>query len=468
MHQPSMGARSPPAYRDICPTPDAAGSHGAPGRRWPESDHAFQGGRAAEATVPVTERRPTAAPTGSDQPSGRRVLIVSPEAPSPPTWGFALRVHHLALELARRHRVTLVAYGTADDGRDWAGLRRSLEGVHRVAPPAALRARRRHQLGSLGSRSSFHLNALHSEAMQRELDTLLDDHAFDIVQVESSRMMCFRFPADTPVVVDEHNIEYQLLERVARIETSPVRRLFGRVETSKVRREEQGMWLRAAGCVATSALDEAAISSTHPGVRTAVVPNAVDTEHLHPDSSPVDPDALLFVGSLNYRPNADGVAWFVEEVLPRVRRVRPEAMLTIVGRGSPALLRRLAAPGVVVGSVDDVLPYLRRASVVVAPLRVGGGTRLKVLEGLSMAKPVVATTLGAEGLDVADGEHLLLADGAPEMAGAILRLLADPVLGRRLGDAGRALAVERYGWAGAAARLEAFHAEVASSRAGRA
>ena len=101
-----------------------------------------------------------------------------------------------------------------------------------------------------------------------------------------------------------------------------------------------------------------------------------------------------------------------------------------------------------------------------APLRVGGGTRLKVLEGLSMAKPVVSTTLGAEGLDVVDGEQLLLADGPTEMAGSILRVLADPSLGRRLGDAGRALAVERYGWAGAAARLEAFHAEVASRRAG--
>jgi glycosyltransferase involved in cell wall biosynthesis len=413
------------------------------------------------------ERRLPAAPTSVDPASGRRVLIVCPEAPSPPTWGFALRVHHLALQLARRHRVTLIAYGTAEDGRDWAGLRRTLDAVHRVAPPAALESRRRHQLASLGGHSSFHLNALHSEAMQRELDALLGDRRFDIVQVESSQMMCFRFPGDTPVVVDEHNIEYQLLERMARIETSAVRRFFGRVEASKVRHEEQQAWLRAAGCVATSAIDAAAIRSAHPGVPTAVVPNAVDTEHLRPDSSPVDPEALLFVGSLNYRPNADGVAWFVEEVLPRVRRARPAAVLTIVGRGTPALLRRLAAPGVIVaGAVDDVLPYLRRAGVVVAPLRVGGGTRLKVLEGLSMAKPVVSTTLGAEGLDVADGEHLLLADEPAEMAGSILRLLADPALGRRLGDAGRALAVERYGWAGAAARLEAFHAEVASARAG--
>ena len=428
---------------------------------------AFQAATTAEITMSVTERRVAALPGGVRAARGRRVLIVCPEAPSPPTWGFALRVHHLASRLALRHQVTLVAYGSDGDGRDWAGLRRTLHAVHQVPPPAALGSRRRHQMASLAGRSSFHLNALHSDAMQRELDALLGDGDFDIVQVESSQMMCFRFSGDTPVVVDEHNIEYQLLARMARFETSSVRRLFGRVEASKVRREEERTWLRADGCIATSAIDEAAVRSTRPGLPTAVVPNAVDTDALQPDGSPVDPESILFVGSLKYRPNADGVVWFIENVLPGVRRSRPGVVLTVVGAGPPSLLRRLSRPGVIVtGAVDDVIPHLRRASVVVAPLRVGGGTRLKVLEGLSMAKPVVSTTLGAEGLDVVDGEQLLLADGPTEMAGSILRVLADPSLGRRLGDAGRALAVERYGWAGAAARLEAFHAEVASRRAG--
>jgi glycosyltransferase involved in cell wall biosynthesis len=142
-------------------------------------------------------------------------------------------------------------------------------------------------------------------------------------------------------------------------------------------------------------------------------------------------------------------------------------VLTVVGKGTPAWLRRLEGPGVVVtGAVDDVRPHLERASVVVAPLRVGSGTRLKVLEGLSTAKPVVSTTLGAEGLDVTDGEHLLLADDPAEMADAILRVIADEALAARLGAAGRALVLERYGWAGAAARLEAFHAQVAGIQVG--
>ncbi len=409
-------------------------------------------------------------PTPRDRvtpPSGRRLLVVCPEAPSPPTWGFALRVHHLVTQLAQRHRVTLIAYGTADDGRDWDGLRRTLDEVHRVTPPPALRSRRRYQLASLGGRSSFHLNALHSDAMQRELDRIAAGGSFDIIQVESSQMMCFEFPGHTPVVLDEHNIEYQLLDRVARIEASAARRLFGRVEAAKVRREERRAWRLADGCVATSVLDQAVIREARPELPTAVVPNAVDTEYFRPDSEPADPDGIVFVASLNYRPNADAVAWFTASVLPRIRRHRPSAVLTVVGKGEPAPLRRLSASGVVVtGAVGDVRPFLQRASVVIAPLRVGGGTRLKVLEGLSMAKPVVATSLGAEGLDVTSGEHLLLTDGSEAMADAILGLLADPALGSRLGSAGRSLVVERYGWAGAAARLDAFHAEVAVAHGG--
>ncbi|MGD0834716.1 MAG: glycosyltransferase family 4 protein [Candidatus Dormibacteria bacterium] len=415
----------------------------------------------------LTERGAVSSGGGTRQASGRRVLIVCPEAPSPPTWGFALRVHHLALQLAKRNRVSMLTYGTPDDGRDWDGLERMLDGVHRVPPPAAQRARRRQQLASLGGRASFHLGALRSEAMQRELDSLLAHGGFDIVQVESSQLMCLEFHGTTPVVLDEHNIEYQLLGRVAGIESSAVRRLFGRLEAAKVEREEQRAWSVADGCVATSSVDEAVIRTARPEMPTAVVPNAVDTDYFHPSPAPADPEGIVFVASLSYRPNTDAVAWFTDQVLPRVRRARPGAVLTVVGKGPPTWLRRLEGPGVVVtGAVDDVRPFLERASVVVAPLRVGSGTRLKVLEGLSMAKAVVSTTLGAEGLDVADGEHLLLADDPAELADTILRVMADPALAGRLGAAGRALVLERYGWASAAARLEAFHAEVAGVEVG--
>jgi sugar transferase (PEP-CTERM/EpsH1 system associated) len=406
----------------------------------------------------------------------RRILIVCPQAPAPPNGGFDLRVYHLACQLARRHLVTLLAYGSADDGRDWDGLARTLEGVHRV-PPLADRAagrrlgalaRRRRQLASLVRRSSFHLNVLRSDAMQAAIDGLVRTAGFDVIQVESSGMMCFEYLGDAPVVLDEHNVEYDLLRQVADVERSPLRRLFGRLEAAKALREERRAWTVVDGCVTTSAVDEAEIRRTCPSVRTAVVPNSVDTDHFTPAAVPVDQDSMVFVGRMDYRPNVDAVTWFALHVLPRVRRTRPAAVLTVVGDGAPASVRRLAGPGVVLtGRVEDVRPYVHSAGVVVTPLRAGGGTRLKVLEALSMAKPLVSTTVGVEGLDVAGGEHLLLADDPDEMADDVLRLMLDPALGARIGAAGRSLVVERYGWAAAAARLEAFHGEVMAAAVAR-
>lgn len=422
-------------------------------------------------------RRPVpegAVPAGS----GRRILLVCPQAPSPPDGGFDLRVYHLACQLAERHRVTLLAYGSPDDRRDWDGLARTLEGVHWVPPPAerAARDRRRlaslsrraRQLASLVRRSSFHLNVLRSDAMQAAIDGLVSTAAFDVIQVESSGMMCFEYRGDAPVVLDEHNIEYDLLRKVADVERSPLRRLFGRLDAAKALREERRAWTTVDGCVTTSAVDEAVIRRTCPSVPTTVVPNAVDTDHFTPGTLPVDEESVVFVGRLDYRPNVDAVTWFALDVLPRVRRVRPSAVLTVVGDGAPPSLQRLAGPGVVLtGRVEDVRPFVQRAGVVVAPLRAGGGTRLKVLEALAMAKPLVSTTVGAEGIAVVGGTHLLLADDPAEMADRVLSLMADRALRERIGAAGRALVVERYGWTSAAARLEAFHGELLAGAVAR-
>ncbi|MGA8015994.1 MAG: glycosyltransferase [Candidatus Dormiibacterota bacterium] len=388
-----------------------------------------------------------------------------PEAPAPPTWGFGVRVFHLATQLARRHRVTLLAYASSAQLSDWSELARSLHRVRPVQPPPSFRSRRRRQLISLCGRSSFHLSALRSQAMQRAIQEELAGGGFDMVQVESSAMMCFDF-GTTAVVLDEHNIEYDLLRQVARVESSPVRRLYGAVEANKVRHDEREAWGRSDGCVTTSLGDEAVVRRTCTGLPTTVVPNAVDTDRLRPARAAADPERMVFVGKMNYRPNADAVAWFARRVLPRVRRVRPGAVLEVVGDEVPASLRGLAGVRYT-GWVPDIRPFLERAGVVVAPLRAGGGTRLKILEALSMARPVVSTTVGAAGIDVVSGMHLILADEPDAMADQILRLMADPALGARLGAEGRSLMVDHYGWTAAANRLEAFHAEVTGGPARR-
>jgi glycosyltransferase involved in cell wall biosynthesis len=164
---------------------------------------------------------------------------------------------------------------------------------------------------------------------------------------------------------------------------------------------------------------------------------------------------------MNYYPNIEGLLFFLDDVFPLVKRQRPGARLLIVGQQPPpSILERASDDIVVTGLVDDVRPYLERAAVAIAPLRIGGGTRLKIVEAMSMGKAIVATHLGAEGLDVKDGVDILLADTAEDFARHVVRVLDDPLLAQRLGEAARHSAETRYSWRGAVNRLERFYDEL--------
>jgi glycosyltransferase involved in cell wall biosynthesis len=261
--------------------------------------------------------------------------------------------------------------------------------------------------------------------------------------------------------VDEHNIESQLLRRMGEGERSLLRRGFNRWEHRRYRRFERSHWACADGCLVTSSREEPVIRDAAPDTPTMVVPNGVDLDYFAPDGRAVSPRTVVFNGVFDYRPNLDAAHWLVEEVWPLVTVRCPDAVLTLVGRGCEADFRRLVRPGVVItGEVPDVRPHLAGAAATAVPVRIGGGTRLKVVEGLAMAKPMVTTSLGCEGIAVRAGEHLLIAEDPSAFAAAILRLFADPALGARLGEAGRRLAEREYSWASAGERMEALYREV--------
>ena len=178
------------------------------------------------------------------------------------------------------------------------------------------------------------------------------------------------------------------------------------------------------------------------------------------------PDSLVFTGLLSYRPNVDAVHHLVEEIFPMIVAERPGCTLTIVGDGEYPL-RRLERPGVrFTGVVPDVRPYLRRAAVVVVPLRMGGGTRLKVLEAFALGKPVVSTSLGAEGIRAGGGEHLLIGDTPEAFASQVIHLLGDPDHAGRLGFAAARLAQDQYSWVDAATKIDEIYRSVVSDRGG--
>jgi glycosyltransferase involved in cell wall biosynthesis len=319
-------------------------------------------------------------------------------------------------------------------------------------------SKRAAQLMSLVSPRPYACSAVQTGTLLRALEKLCSEQAFDVIQLESSVLCGLGLPDGTPVLLDEHNIEYEVFKRVWESERSPLRRFFNRLEYKRFRRHEQRWWGRVDAIALTSDREEPVVRERAPGTPVGVVPNGVDLEYFRPRDERPNPDTVVFNGVLDYRPNLDAAHHLVDEVWPLVLRRRPQARLLIVGRGDEAERERLRRPGVEpTGEVPDIRPYLAGASVVIVPIRMGGGTRLKVVEALSMAKPMVSTTLGCEGVNVRHGEHLLVADGAEEFADAVTQLLEDPWLAAELGRAGRRRMEEEYSWELAGERLERLY-----------
>ena len=364
--------------------------------------------------------------------------------------------------------MSLLTYEEPGEGDKVTALLKVCASVHTVPKRAeTARHKRVAQLSSMFSRVSYQRRNLHSQALQDVLDGLTARERFDVIQVESSQMAGFDFDPRAVTVLDEHNIEYELLYRMYQTERSSVRRFYNWVEFTKFRHEEIGAWQRVSGVLSTSTREEEIIRDIVPRTPVLVAPNAVDVDYFCPSAEPVDADAIVMTGLMHYRPNIDGALYFVREILPLVMASRPNVVFYIVGAGATAELKQLSGPNVVVtDTVPDVRPYLDRCAVFVVPLRMGGGTRLKVVEGLSMEKAVVSTSIGCEGIDVRGGEHLLIADEPRAFADAVLQVLEDRAMALRLGRHGRALVECRYKWETVVGRLEEFYDRLLAAPAG--
>jgi len=402
----------------------------------------------------------------SDRPL--RILLISTQFPFPPRSGFTTRVYQLALQLASRHEVTLLSYLDPDGAADLEHVREAMRVQTVEYRWRTGSGKRLAQLASLASRRPFICRLMYTSKMQAAIDALAAGDGVDVVQVESSPLCTFRLPATTSVILDEHNVEYEVFARMHDTERSLARRSFNRLEHSRFRSFEQRWWRRVDGCLVTSEREERIVLAQAPRTPVAVVPNGVDLEYFGPTDSEPEPNTVVFNGVLDYRPNTDAAEYLVDVVWPLVLARCPHARLTVVGRGDPATLRALARPGVTLtGEVADVRPFLRDAAVMVVPIRMGGGTRLKVVEGLAMEKAMVSTSLGCEGVNVRDGEHLLIADEPPAFADAVVTLFDNRPRARRLGSAGRERMARDYSWALAGERQEELYRRVLRNTDGR-
>jgi sugar transferase (PEP-CTERM/EpsH1 system associated) len=404
-----------------------------------------------------------------------RILILTPQLPYPPqaltgfSQGTTIRNFNLIAGLSRRHTVDLLTFHAPaqNEGPDLLAAycrrvvtalpperslsRRAVDTALRAAPDMALR--------------------LETPAMHSRLAELLRGEHHDVLQIEGIEMAPYATqlaPAGRPqLVFDDHNAEYVLQKRAfttdARLPRRWIAAAYSLIQWQKLARYERRVCRAADAVVAVSETDRQALRQLVPGLEVTVVPNGVDLDFYRPGCTDPLPDlrlhSLVFTGKMDFRPNVDAVLWFANEVLPLITASIPDARFYAVGQSPHPRLSPLAGrPDVVItGRVPDTRPYIAGAGVYVIPLRIGGGTRLKVLEAMAMGQGIVSTRLGCDGFPFEDGREVLFADDPPAFAEAVVRLLQHQEQAAALGRAARAYVEAHYGWEAIVPRMEALY-----------
>ena len=380
-------------------------------------------------------------------PRTSRVLYIAYASPVPSRLGPARRHFHVLEQLARFYDVHFLCVGDGHEAEAFGrhfGAR--VSGFTFVPRSAGLRRRHARKLAlTLLGRCDF-LPAL-EPALRQACTRVTATHAFDAIVLSSVLLRSLPLPERVPIVGDTHNVEFDVLRRTATHADRVLLRHYARRQWPAMRHEERRCGEAVDLVLATSARDRHVFERELGLRRVAVVPNGIDLAEFTPSAREAEPDTILFSGLMSYFPNQQAVRWFLRDVFPAVRRHRPGARLVVAGAEPPRWLTALAGPTIdVTGFVADIRPFVARAAVVVAPLLIGGGTRVKILEALAMARPVVSTSLGAEGLDLPHGTAALLADDAAAFADAVLAVLDDPRLAARLGANGRQHVAQHFDW----------------------
>ncbi len=417
-----------------------------------------------------------------------RVLHFAPRVCWPLDTGAKLRNYHLARVLAARARVTLLAFDHGEARP--ADLENPYDQVLTVerSPGYTLAKILR---GAMG-RTPLPLLNYTTKPMKQTLAATLCEQQFDVVQVESIHLMGYlrtiRAARGRPLVVcDWHNIESELMQRYSEREPSLPRRIYAQKTARQLRTLERRAMRDFDAHVVVSERDRERLLQLKSASSISVIENGVDSnhysdqaieaahaaraaEHDRAGSNGSRPtrrrNRIVFVGSMDYHANIDGVVEFAREVWPTLHERHAELVFTIVGRDPADEIRALASlPGIeVTGTVADVRPYYREAVASVVPLRVGGGSRLKILEAMAAGVPVVSTTLGAEGLKVSHERDILIADKNEELGEAVATVVESEAMGRRLREGGRALVSNRYDWLQAGESLFKIYQELLAAR----
>jgi polysaccharide biosynthesis protein PslH len=384
-----------------------------------------------------------------------RILWLKTELLHPVDKGGKIRTYYMLRALKQWHHITYLALddGSASaDAAQQAGeyCHEVMTVPHRMATKLSP-AFYADLAANLVSSLPYAVGKYRSEAFRQAIEHQVGSGTVDLI-VCDFLSPSVNLPAHLPcpVLLFQHNVEALIWQRHAEVRRHLLSRLYFREQWRRMRAYEQSVCRRCDGVVAVSAEDRALIQTDYGVRHVDEVPTGVDTSYFRPSRTvQAERFHLVFTGSMDWLPNDDAMSYFIQDVLPLIREVIPDVVLTIVGRKPfPRLqaISRLDSRIVVTGRVDDVRPYMERAAVYVIPLRIGGGTRLKVFEAMAMEMPIVSTSIGVEGLPVTDGEDVLIADHPPQFARAVLRALKEEAFAAKLGQQAAAKVRAQFGW----------------------
>lgn len=393
-----------------------------------------------------------------------RILWVKADKLLPVHNGGNIRTYHVLRYLSERHQLTFYSYyGGVPDPAYERELQQRLPGA--VAVCTGKRelsgpARGFDYLAHLTAQPPYAVSRFADAKVQKQLQSWFREERFDVVVCDFLDA-AVNFPAylNIPSVLFQHNVESEIWRRHAATAGNPVKKMMYRLEFRKMLRYERAVVRKFQHVIAVSENDRSLMTQWVDADRVTVIPTGVDLAQYRPDRTEhgLDSDAnasplITFVGAMDWEPNVDGVEYFCSEIWPRIKADVPRARFRIVGRNPDRRVQKWASSPTnngasieVTGRVPSVVEHLHQSAVVIVPLRIGGGTRLKIYEAMASAKAVVSTTVGAEGLDVRHGSDIMLADDPHSFAQAVIMLLRDPDLRRRYEKAAAETAA-RYDW----------------------
>jgi sugar transferase (PEP-CTERM/EpsH1 system associated) len=382
-----------------------------------------------------------------------KILWVKAGGLVPPDTGGKIRSYNILRELAREHSVTFFSFYAAHDGDLHPGLKDTFDRV--VCVPLTLPAPK-----SIAEMRDYGIRLLSSEPysitkycrpeVRHRLQALLKQETYDVILCDfifAAGVIPWNWP--TPKVLFTHNVEATIWQRHYEVANNPIWKAISWREWRKMEAAEP-RYLRLADRVLTvSETDRDAFTPFLDPRKLIVIPTGVDVDYFQPMPVEETKNSLVFTGSMDWLPNEDAILYFVDAILPLIKAQLPEVSLEVVGRSPSRKLQALAEREKSVrltGWVEDIRPFVARGSICIVPLRIGGGTRLKIFEAMAMSKAVVSTSIGAEGLPVRSGENILLADTPKQFAESVIYLLRDSDARTRLGSAARTLVLENYSW----------------------